>query len=104
MKEGLKMDFLFNNNGIKNRIVSVGLVIAFLILTTFLVNALAILLPIAAMSWLLYKAYSIVKAYFNQRKRKNSSLVFEADIVNINTDFDESLASKQVIDVEYTEV
>lgn len=98
------MDFLFSNNGLRNRIIFIGFVIVFLILSAFLVNAFIILLPIGVISWSLYKAFNAVKIYINERKRKTSSLVFKADIVNVYTDFEESLASKQVIDVEYTEV
>jgi hypothetical protein len=104
MKEGLNMGFLFNNNSLKSGIVSVGLVIVFLILATFLINTLIIILPAGIIGWSLYRVFKLIKGHFFKGKKGRGEVTYKADVVNMDRAFEDLLSNENIIDVEYTEV
>lgn len=103
-REGLNMDFLFSNNGIKSRIILISTVILVMISATFLIKALIIFLPIGIIGWYLHRVIKVLKAYFFRWKRNHTSDRYDAEIVKVKADFEELSSAKNIVDVEYTEV
>lgn len=98
------MEFLFKDNSLKSRMISIGIVILFLILSTLLINVLIAVLPIALIGWILYRAIMSVKVHFSNSRKFEKVDIYHADTVTMDSSFEEQLMNKEIIDVEYTEV
>ncbi|MGY0375030.1 hypothetical protein [Clostridium sp. JNZ J1-5] len=97
------MEYLNHNFGFKRNIKAALISVAVFLFIIFILQGIAILIPVSIGIWGIFKGVNFIKSKFAKFKKVNSKIEnFQVYEYNVKNDSD--VYNSEIIDVEYEEV